>query len=138
MHSKADVYGEVNFVYIAKTHSKCFPVSILIRYVRGAKLSLTTVLPLFSPSRRINSGYVLRSSKLSHSRCREVFKEALGVLGRDPRAYGLHCLRPGGITSVVKNDNSKVVSERLLKLHVADGKLMRQKIRMVKRPTLAA
>ena len=33
------------------------------------------------------------------------------------KVYGLHSLRSGGITSVVKNDDSKVVSERLLKLH---------------------
>lgn len=46
-----------------------------------------------------------------------MFKEALGVLGCDPKVYGLHRLRSGGITSVVKNDDSKVVSERLLKLH---------------------
>ena len=107
-----DVYGEVNFVYIAKTHSKYCPVSILLRYMRGAKLSPTSVLPLFSPLSRMKSGYVLRSSKLSHSRCQEVFKEALGVLGCDAKVYGLHSLRPGGITSVKKSDNSKVVSER--------------------------
>ena len=46
-----------------------------------------------------------------------MFKEAFGVLGGDPKVYSLHSLRSGGITSVVKNDDSKVVSERLLKLH---------------------
>ena len=46
-----------------------------------------------------------------------MFKEALGVLGCDPKVYGLSSLRSGGITSVVHNDDSKIVSERLLKLH---------------------
>ena len=46
-----------------------------------------------------------------------MFKEALSVLGCDPKVNGLHSLRSGGIISVVKNDDSKVVSERLLKLH---------------------
>ena len=114
-HSKTDVYREGNFVYIAKTHSEYCPVSILLRYMREAKLSPTSDLPLFSPLSKTKSGYVMRSSKLSYSRCREVFKEALGVLGCDPKVYGLHSLRSGGITSVVKND--KEVSERLLKLH---------------------
>ena len=41
-----------------------------------------------------------------------MFKEALGVLGCDPKAYGLHSLRSGGITSDVSNDDSKIVSER--------------------------
>ena len=46
-----------------------------------------------------------------------MFKEVLGVLECNPKVSGLHSLRSGGITSVVKNDHSKVVSERLLKLH---------------------
>ena len=37
--------------------------------------------------------------------------------GCDPKVYGLHSLRSGGITSVLKNDDFKVFSERLLKLH---------------------
>ena len=60
---------------------------------------------------------MMRSSRISYSRCREVFKEALGVLGCDPRVYGLHSLRSGGITSVVNNDDFNIVYERLLKLH---------------------
>lgn len=116
-HSKTDVYREGNFVYIAKTLSKYCPVSILLRYMREAKLTPTSDLPLFSPLSKTKSGYVMRSLRLFYSRCREVFKEALGVLGCDPNVYGLHSLRSGGITSVVKNDDSKVVSERLLKLH---------------------
>ena len=35
----------------------------------------------------------------------------------DPRVYGLHSLRSGGVASVVSNDLSHNVSERLLKLH---------------------
>ena len=58
-----------------------------------------------------------RSLSLSYSRCWEEFKKALGVLGCDPKVYGLHSLHSGGITSVVKNDHSKNVSDRLLKLH---------------------
>ena len=81
-----------------------------------AKLTPTSNLPLFSALNKTKSGYIMRSSRLSYSRCREVFKEALGVLGCDPKIYGLHSLRSGGITSVVNND-SKIVSERLLKLH---------------------
>ena len=46
-----------------------------------------------------------------------MFKEAFGVLGCNPRVYGLHSLRSGRITSVINNDDSKIVSERLLKFH---------------------
>lgn len=106
-------------MYIAKTLSYYCKVSILLRYMREAKLTPTSDLPLFSPLSKTKSGYVMRSSRLSYSRCREVFKEALGVLGCDPKVYSLHSLRSGGhgITSVVINDDSKVVSEGLLKFH---------------------
>ena len=34
-----------------------------------------------------------------------------------PKEYGLDSLRSGGATAVISNNASKVVSERLLKLH---------------------
>ena len=37
-------------------------------------------------------------------------------LGYNPNGYGLHSLRSGGITSVVRN-SSNSVPERLLKIH---------------------
>ena len=73
-------------MYIAKTLSKYCPVSILLRYMREAKLTPTSDLMLFSPLSKTKSGYMMRSSRLSHPRCREVFKEALGVLGCDPKS----------------------------------------------------
>ena len=63
----------------------------------AAKLTPTSDLPLFSPLSKTKSGYMMRSSRLSFSLCREIFKEALGVLGCDPKVYGLHSLRSGGI-----------------------------------------
>ena len=78
-HSKTDVYRQGNFVYIAKTLSKYCPVSILLRYMHEAKLTPTSDLPLFSPLSNTKSGYMMRSSKLSYSRCREEFKEALSL-----------------------------------------------------------
>ena len=38
-------------------------------------------------------------------------------LGYDPKDYGLHSLRSGGATDVITNNDSKAVSERLLKHH---------------------
>ena len=84
-HSKTDVYREGNFVYIAKTLSKYGPVSILLRYMHEAKLTPTSDLPLFSPLSKTKLGYMMRSSRLSYSRCRGMFKEALGALGCDPK-----------------------------------------------------
>ena len=52
-----------------------------------------------------------------------MFKEALGVLGCDPKVYGLHSSRSGGITSVVKNDDFKVFFLKDYWNCTADGKL---------------
>ena len=38
-------------------------------------------------------------------------------MGYDPKDYGLHSLRSGGVTSIVSNDHSRNVPERFLKLH---------------------
>ena len=46
---------------------------------------------------------------MSYSSCRDSLKR----LGFNPDDYGLHSLRSGGITSVVRNS----VLERLLKVH---------------------
>ena len=53
--------------------SKYCPVSILLRYMHEAKLTPRGDLPLFSPLSKTKSGYRMRASRLSYSRCREVF-----------------------------------------------------------------
>ena len=111
--SKTDVYREGNYVYIAKLEGKYCPVAILRRYIEAANLNL----PLFRPLTKTKSGYSLRNAKLSYTRCREIFKTTLKDLGYGPKDYGLHSLRSGGATAVITNNDSKAVSERLLKLH---------------------
>ena len=115
--SKTDVYREGNYVYISKLESNYCPVAILRRYIQAADMDVSSQLPLFRPLTKKKLGYSLRNGKLSYTRCREIFKEALKDVGYDPKDYGLHSLRSGGVTSVVSNDLSHNVSERLLKLH---------------------
>ena len=115
--SKTDVYREGNYAYISKLESNYCPVAVLRRYIQAADIDLSSQLPLFRPLTKNKLGYTLRNGKLSYTRCREIFKDALKDVGYDPKDYGLHSLRSGGITSVVSNDLSHNVSERLLKLH---------------------
>lgn len=70
-------------------------------------------LPIFRPLRffRSEEKYKLYGTKLSFTRCREIFKQTLRDLGYDEKQYGLHSLRA---TEAV---NHGKVSERLLKLH---------------------
>ena len=112
------MYREGNYVYISKLESNYCPVAILRRYIQAADIDLSSQLPLFRPLTKKKLGYSLRNGKLSYTLCREIFKEALKDVGYDPKDYGLHSLRSGGVTSVVSNDLSHInVSERLLKLH---------------------
>ena len=115
--SKAVVYREGNWVYVAKSRRNYCPISILRRYIQAADLDLWSQLPLFRPLTKEKSGYILRNGRLSYSRCREIFKAALKEWGYNPKGYGLHSLRAGGATSVVTADTSNTVLERLLKLH---------------------
>ena len=62
------------------------------------------------------SGHSLRNDKLSYTRWREIFKTTLKDLGYDPKEYGLHSPHSEGASSVISNNASKAVSERLLKL----------------------
>ena len=93
-------------------------VSILRRYIDAAGLDHASCLPLFRSLTKKKAGHSLRQGKLSYTRYREIFKAALKDLGYNPKDYGLHCLRSSGITSVVANDTSKTVFERLSKPHV--------------------
>ena len=115
--AKNDVYREGNKVYIKRLLSKYCPVALLERYILMAEVDLDSNLPLFRPLRLFKSSntYKLYGSKLSYTRCREIFKNCLKDLGLDYKLYGLHSLRSGGATSVVSNSTS--LSERLLKLH---------------------
>ena len=105
--SKTDVYREGNYVYISKLDSNYCPVTVLRRYIQAADIDLSSQLPLFRPLTKRKLGYALRNDKLSYTRCREISKD----VGYDPKQYGLHSLRSGGVTSVVSNDRSHNVSE---------------------------
>jgi hypothetical protein len=55
----------------------------------------------------------LRKGKLSYSRYREIFLDAIKQIGYDPKLYGLHSLRAGGATSAANAG----VQDRLFKRH---------------------
>lgn len=113
--SKTDIYRKGNVVYIARTFTKYCPVFLLERYIDAGQLSLSSNLPVFRSMIKTKRGYALRKQSLSYTRCREIFMQGLESLGYDPKEYGLHSLRSGGITTAVAS--GKNISERLLKLH---------------------
>ena len=87
------------------------------RYIQAANIDLSSQLPLLGPLTKRKLKNALRNGKFFYTRCREIFKDALKDVGYDPKDYGLYSLRSGGVTSVVSNDRSHNLSERLLKLH---------------------
>jgi len=116
--SNTDVYREGNFVFISASRSKYCPVGVLQRYLDLSGIDLCSSLPLFRPLvfHRSSSSYTLRSGKISYTTCRDILRDTLSQLGLNPSDYGLHSLRSGGITSVVRN-SSNSIPERLLKIH---------------------
>ena len=72
--------------------------------------------PIFRSLRFFKSSnlFKLYGTRLSYTRCRELFQECLRELGYDEKKYGLHSLRSGGGTAVANNGS---VAERLLKIH---------------------
>ena len=116
---KTDIYREGDYVYISASSLKYCPVGVLIiRYLNLPGIDNNSTLPLFRPLtfHPSNSSYTLRCGKISYTRCREILRDCLSKLGYNPNDYGLHCLRSGGITSVVRN-SSNSIPERLIKIH---------------------
>ena len=116
--SKTDVYREGNFVFISASRSKYCPVGVLQQYLDVSGIDLCSSLSLFRPLvfHRSSSSYTLRSGKISYTTSRDLLRDILSQLGYNPNDYGLHCLRFGGITSVVRN-SSNLIPESLLKIH---------------------
>ena len=115
--SKTDVYREGNYIFIKRPANQYCPVSVLERYIQVAEIDPGSNLHLFRPIRWFKSieGYKLCGSKLSYTRCREIFKQCLDSIGYDSSLYGLHSLRAGGATAAVANNPN--LSERMLKLN---------------------
>lgn len=115
--AKNDVYREGNFVYVSRIQDKYCPVAILERYMTNAGMDSDSNLPLFRGVRFYKSSntYKLCRTKLSYSRCREIFKNCLKDLGHDSSQFGLHSLRSGGATAAVRHNSD--LSERSLKIH---------------------
>ena len=116
--SKTDVYREGNFVFISASGSKYCPGGVLQRYIDLSGIDLNSPLPLFRTLffHRNTSSYTLRSGKISYTTCRDILRDTLSPLGYNSNDYGLHRLRSGGITAVVRNSRNSI-PERLLKIH---------------------
>lgn len=116
MKSKTDIFRQGAWVLIGTTGSLSCPVNMLRRYLTLAKL--TSDLDedfIFRPlcfMKSVNN-YRLRNGQLSYTRCLEIFKEALALVGVNPKDYGLHSLRAGGATAAANCG----VPDRLFKKH---------------------
>ena len=60
-------------VYLLDCH-----VAVLRRYIQAADIDLSSQMSLFGPLTKKKLGYTLRNAKLSYTRCREIFKGAVG------------------------------------------------------------
>ena len=114
--SKTDQLREGSWVIVAKTGKTTCPVTMLQRYLNLAEISDFDCQDfLFRPISLLKScdKYVLRSGKLSYTRCREILKESLDAVGLNSKEYGLHSLRAGGASAAAAIG----VPDRLFKRH---------------------
>ena len=72
-------------MHISKLDGYYCPVTVLRRYIQAADIDLSSQLPMFRPLTKRKLGYDLRIGKLSYTRCREIFKDALKDVGYDPK-----------------------------------------------------
>ena len=85
---------------------------MLERYVAMAEIDLTTEAHLFRGISHIKRGERLRPSG-ALSCMRELFLSKLSELGYDPKRFGLHSLREGGVTAATNAG----VPDRMFKRH---------------------
>ena len=107
-HSKTDQFNKGADVCIAKTETRLCPVSWLNKYIVSAGLKMYSDQYLFTKIRfcKKQASYTLvdTSTPLSYTRAREIFLEALDVIGEDKRLYGLHSLRSGEASAFVNGE----------------------------------
>ena len=112
--SKTDQLRDGAWVTIARTSTKTCPVQMTERYVKLAKISSSSDLPLFRGIVHTKKGIQLRKQGgLSYTRMRELLREKLADVGLDPNNFGLHSLRSGGATTAANAG----VPDRLFKRH---------------------
>ena len=114
--SKTDQCREGAWIIIGATGKSTCPVLMLKRYINCAGFDgldpshylYTSITMLKSQNK-----YVIRSDKLSYSRCREIIKGALQEIGLDASKFGVHSLRSGGASAAAAFG----VPDRLFKRH---------------------
>ena len=111
--SKTDQLRQGNEVVIARTGSETCPVTMLEKYIRRAKIDLSSELYLFRPIVGSKVQRLRDSGQLTYTRLRELLKTKLEELGYPSTEFGVHSLRAGGATAAAGSG----VSDRLFKRH---------------------
>lgn len=115
--SKNDQYRQGADVYIAESYTRLCPVRWLKRYLTLSSQLFGSDKFIFRSlryDRTANRNILVHTDqKITYTRLREIFKDVLLRVGRDPTIYGLHSLRAGGVTAAVVNG----INRRLYKLH---------------------
>jgi integrase len=114
--SKTDQSNKGEIIQISKTDNFTCPYNILQIFFKKGNISVNDDFYLFrqlSFCKKRNDYVFKNSSRLSYTRCREIFRELLNSLGLNADDYGTHSLRRGGATVSAMNN----ISDRLFKKH---------------------
>ena len=115
--SKTDIYREGHWLFLARLNSDLCPVSNLEHYLRNTRIDSDSnefIFRSIKTSKRKNFESLRRSNKpISYSTVRDEYIGLLKNMKLNPRNYGLHSLRSGGVTAAANLG----VSDRLLMKH---------------------
>ena len=94
--SKADIYRNGNWIYIARSNSELCPVATLQRYLNIAKINESSEEFIFRSitSHRNHQHRTLKKKNvlLSYARAKELFLDGVTAVGREREEFSLHSL----------------------------------------------
>ena len=101
--SKAHIYRNGNWIYIARSNSELCPVATLQRYLNIAKINENSEEFIFRSitSHRNHQHRTLKKKNvpLSYTRARELFLDVVRAVGMEREEFSLHSLRSGGASA---------------------------------------
>ena len=115
--SKADIYRNGNWIYIARSNSELCPVATLQRYLNIAKINESSEEFIFRSitSHRNHQHRTLKKKNvlLSYARAKELFLDGVTAVGMEREEFSLHSLHSWGASAAANAG----VNDKLIKSH---------------------
>ena len=98
--SKTDKYRNGKNVFLPKSESPCSTSKMLTNFLVLSNLKIGENHFLFSPIKKNGSSYSVTNKILAYSTYNDIVKNAISLIGEDPKLYGTHSCRSGGASDL--------------------------------------